>query len=129
MSAIQLYLLEFDNNRSEATRIAQKTSACEACVLPLSDVVADKSLALQSKDVKLVQLIESLGEYLTHEDPKVRDRSKTSRLSLNRAVLTSSAMSYLSEVLAATPSKVLSLQQRNSVFLFEYMCITHSNPH
>jgi DNA repair/transcription protein MET18/MMS19 len=47
--------------------------------------------------LKLISLVTDLGEYLNSEDGATR--SKT--------------MSYLAEVLASTPQKVLSLQQRN----------------
>ena len=47
--------------------------------------------------MKLLQLIGALGEYFNSEDGAIR--SKT--------------ISYLAEVLAATPQKTLSLQQRN----------------
>ncbi|KAJ4406667.1 hypothetical protein N0V91_004357 [Didymella pomorum] len=52
---------------------------------------------LQSGQLKLLSLIGALGEYFNSEDGAIR--SKT--------------ISYLAEVLAATPQKVLSLQQRN----------------
>ncbi|KAJ4988084.1 hypothetical protein SVAN01_06496 [Stagonosporopsis vannaccii] len=52
---------------------------------------------LQSGQLKLLKLIGDLGEYFNSENGAIR--SKT--------------ISYLAEVLAATPHKVLSLQQRN----------------
>ncbi|KAF1842703.1 ARM repeat-containing protein [Cucurbitaria berberidis CBS 394.84] len=52
---------------------------------------------LKNGELKLISLITDLGEYLNSEDGPTR--SKT--------------MSYLAEVLASTPQKVLSLQQRN----------------
>ncbi|KAJ6282258.1 RNAPII transcription regulator C-terminal-domain-containing protein [Bipolaris maydis] len=52
---------------------------------------------LKNGELKLISLVTDLGEYLNSEDGATR--SKT--------------MSYLAEVLAATPQKVLSLQQRN----------------
>ncbi|KAH3945654.1 MMS19 nucleotide excision repair protein [Parastagonospora nodorum] len=52
---------------------------------------------LKDGQLKLISLVTDLGEYLNSEDGATR--SKT--------------MSYLAEVLASTPQKVLSLQQRN----------------
>ncbi|KAJ4338848.1 hypothetical protein N0V95_007946 [Ascochyta clinopodiicola] len=52
---------------------------------------------LQSGQLKLLKLVGDLGDYFNSEDGATR--SKT--------------ISYLAEVLAATPQKVLSLQQRN----------------
>ncbi|KAL6703041.1 hypothetical protein ACN47E_010248 [Coniothyrium glycines] len=52
---------------------------------------------LKNGDLKLVSLVTDLGDYLNSEDGPTR--SKT--------------VLYLAEVLAATPPKVLSLQQRN----------------
>ncbi|KAF1911583.1 RNAPII transcription regulator C-terminal-domain-containing protein [Ampelomyces quisqualis] len=52
---------------------------------------------LEDGQLKLISLVTELGEYLNSEDGATR--SKT--------------MSYLAEVLASTPQKALSLQQRN----------------
>ncbi|KAF1986114.1 hypothetical protein K402DRAFT_446653 [Aulographum hederae CBS 113979] len=79
MSDIQLYLFDVEKDRKEALRIAAQTAS-----------------RLESKQLKLVELIESLGEYLNNEEPKTRART----------------MSYLSDVLAATPPKTLSRQHR-----------------
>ncbi|KAK5171553.1 hypothetical protein LTR04_001809 [Oleoguttula sp. CCFEE 6159] len=79
MSDVQLYLFEADKNKTEATRIASQTAK-----------------RLESKELKLVDLIESLGEYLNNEEASLRSKS----------------MAYLSEVLGAVPLKVLSRQQR-----------------
>ncbi|KAF2786351.1 MMS19 nucleotide excision repair protein-like protein [Melanomma pulvis-pyrius CBS 109.77] len=80
MSDIQQYLLDYDKNRKEASAVAQQSAT-----------------RLQNHDLKLLTLIEELGEYLNSEDGPIR--SKT--------------MSYLAEVLALVPQKVLSTQQRN----------------
>ncbi|OCL11928.1 MMS19 nucleotide excision repair protein-like protein [Glonium stellatum] len=80
MSDIQLYLLEFDKNKKEASCIAEQSST-----------------RLQNNQLKLVELIESLGEYINNEEPTIRAK----------------AMAYLAEVLAFIPPKVLSRHQRN----------------
>lgn len=80
MSDIQRYLLEFDRSRRDATAVA-----------------AQSAQRLQKGELKLLQLIEELGEYLNDQDAAVRGKT----------------MAYLAEVLANVPPKVLSLQQRN----------------
>ncbi|TID17506.1 MMS19 nucleotide excision repair protein-like protein [Venturia nashicola] len=80
MSDIQLYLVEFDRNRNEATAIA-----------------AQSAQRLQSKELKLSTLIESLAEYINHEEAATRAKT----------------MSYVADVLQAVPSKVLTGQHRN----------------
>ncbi|KAF2836464.1 ARM repeat-containing protein [Patellaria atrata CBS 101060] len=85
MSDIQLYLFEFDRNKKEATQIAEQSAK-----------------RLESKELKLIDLIESLGEYLNSEDGSIRAKT----------------ISYLSEVLTAVPNKVLSGQQRNLLLEF-----------
>ena len=80
MSDIQLYLLEVDKNRSEAYQLA-----------------AASATKLASKQLKFVDLITSLEEYITNrEDETLRARS----------------ISYVADVLENVPSKVLSLQER-----------------
>ncbi|PVI08155.1 hypothetical protein DM02DRAFT_511273 [Periconia macrospinosa] len=80
MSDIQQYLLDYDRNKNEASATAQKSAT-----------------RLSEGNLKLLTLIEELGEYLNSEDGATR--SKT--------------MAFLAEVLALVPPKVLSLQQRN----------------
>jgi DNA repair/transcription protein MET18/MMS19 len=58
MTDIRLYIVELESNkRDEATLTATKTAG-----------------RLQTKDLKLVELIESLGEYLNHGAPLTRER-------------------------------------------------------
>ncbi|KAF2636191.1 ARM repeat-containing protein [Massarina eburnea CBS 473.64] len=80
MSDIQQYLLDYDRNKTEASATAQKSAT-----------------RLTDGELRLLKLIEELGEYFNSEDGAVRVK----------------AMSYLAEVLAFVPQKVLSLQQRN----------------
>ncbi|EON62018.1 hypothetical protein W97_01237 [Coniosporium apollinis CBS 100218] len=58
MSDIQLYLLEFDKDRKEASSIA-----------------AQSAKRLESKELKLLDLIESLGEYISHDDTATRAKA------------------------------------------------------
>ncbi|KAK7182163.1 hypothetical protein DPSP01_012975 [Paraphaeosphaeria sporulosa] len=80
MSDIQQFLLEYDRNKREASQVAQKSAT-----------------RLTDGDLKLLKLIEELGEYFNSEDGAIRAKS----------------MAYLAEVLGFVPPKVLSLQQRN----------------
>ncbi|KAF2463023.1 ARM repeat-containing protein [Lindgomyces ingoldianus] len=80
MSDIQQYLLDYDRNKRDASAVAQQSAT-----------------RLQNGDLKLLALVEELGEYFNGEDGATR--SKT--------------MSYLAEVLSLVPQRALSLQQRN----------------
>lgn len=44
----------------------------------ISQCIANLLVELQSKDLKLVSLIESLGEYLNNDDAKIRAKSTRS---------------------------------------------------
>ena len=80
MSDIQLYLVEVSKSKDEAQKIAQQTAS-----------------KLERKELKLVALIESIGEYINNED----------------ATLRSNSLAYLADVLSAVPPRVLTLQQRS----------------
>lgn len=80
MSDIQLYLFEVDRNKDEAKNIAVQSA-----------------LKLQSKRLKLIDLITDLGEYINNrEDGTLRARS----------------VAYLADVLENTLPQVLSGQER-----------------
>lgn len=80
MSDIQLYLVEFEKNKDEAHNIAVQTAT-----------------KLERKELKLVALIESIGEYINHEEAHLRSRS----------------LAFLADVLSSVPPRVLTGQQRN----------------
>lgn len=80
MSDIQLYLLEVDRNKAEARAIAEQSAT-----------------KLERKELKLVDLITSLNEYINKKDD-----------STTRA----NTLNYLAEVLDAVPQRVLSNQER-----------------
>lgn len=80
MSDVQLYLLEADRNKTEARAIASRTAS-----------------NLESKQLKLVDLITSLGEYINNRD----DGSFRAK-----------AVAYLADVLEQVPSKVLAGHER-----------------
>lgn len=80
MSDIQLYLLEVDKNKAEARKIA-----------------AESATKLQSKQLKLIDLITSLEQYINDkENGSVRAKS----------------IAYLADVLESVPPKVLPGQER-----------------
>ncbi|KAK4634572.1 MMS19 nucleotide excision repair [Fulvia fulva] len=80
MSDIQLYLLEVDKNHAEARKIA-----------------AQSATNFASKQIKLIDLITSLEEYINNKDD---------------GGIRAKAVSYLADVLEQLPSKCLSNQER-----------------
>ncbi|KAF2225492.1 MMS19 nucleotide excision repair protein-like protein [Elsinoe ampelina] len=79
MSDVQLYLVEAGKNKDEARRIAEETAA-----------------KLARKEIQLLTLIESIGEYINNEDTTLRTQS----------------ISFLADTLDSLPLRILSLQQR-----------------
>lgn len=79
MSDIQLYLVEVTKDKDEARNLA-----------------AQSANRLARGELKLLQLIESCGEYINSDDAQLRKNS----------------LSFLADVLSQLPPKVLSLQQR-----------------
>lgn len=79
MSDIQLYLVTITKDKDEARSLAAQTAT-----------------RLASGQLKLLQLIESCGEYINSDDAQLRKNS----------------LAFLADVLAQLPPKVLSLQQR-----------------
>ena len=80
MSDIQLYLLDVDKNKSEAKAIA-----------------AQSATKLETKQLKLIDLITSLEQYINNkEDGSLRAKT----------------MAYLADVLESVPTRVLSGQER-----------------
>ena len=74
MSDIQLYLVEIGKNKDEAQRIAQQTAT-----------------RLDRKELKLVALVEGIGEYVNNED----------------ATLRANSLAYLADVLSVLPPRLL----------------------
>ncbi|KAF1813660.1 ARM repeat-containing protein [Eremomyces bilateralis CBS 781.70] len=85
MSDIRLYLVEHEKSRKEASQIAIRTAE-----------------RLQSKELKLLDLIEALGEFLNDNDPSVRAK----------------ALAYLADVLESVPRGTVSRQQRELLVHF-----------
>ncbi|KAI9702073.1 MAG: hypothetical protein M1836_001417 [Candelina mexicana] len=85
MSEVQAYLLYIGNNDGEAQSIARRAAK-----------------RLETKDLKLLDLVQSLGEYLTEDDITIR----------------ANAIAFLAAILAALPSKFLSRQQTQVLCTF-----------
>ncbi|KAL4943799.1 hypothetical protein BDV06DRAFT_210741 [Aspergillus oleicola] len=78
MSALQTFMLVVDHDKQEARQIAERIA---------QDV--------ESKKTTLVEIVQSLGEYINDEDPLLRGK----------------AVSYLTAVIKALPPKFLTRQQ------------------
>ena len=72
MSDIQIYLLEFDKNKKEASRIAEQSSTRTWNHSAPQKTSLKRGIGLQNNQLKLVELIESLGEYINNEEPTIR---------------------------------------------------------
>lgn len=78
MSNVQFYLFEIDKNKEEALRLAAE-SAKGQCYTRLESTEASNtdalSLALERKELKLLDLIKSLDEYVNNfEDAALREK-------------------------------------------------------
>jgi DNA repair/transcription protein MET18/MMS19 len=80
MSDIQLYLFEVDKNKTEAKNVAKQSAQ-----------------KLETKDLKLIDLITSLEEYINNKDD---------------AAVRGHSVAYLADVLGAVGPRVLSNQER-----------------
>jgi len=75
MSDVQLYLFEADKDRAEATRLAGVTAESEAFIVLGCSTLLINASELESKQLKLIDLVQSLGEYLNNDDPSLRTKS------------------------------------------------------
>lgn len=85
-------------------------------------------IELESKELKLLDLIQSLGEYLNNDDGPIRGKSMamSHAFVILRGADNGLAMSYLADVLQNVPQKVLSVQQSQ---LFQYLFSTDISTH
>lgn len=88
------YVLAADSNEAEAAQIALST-AQGTCITHTRTIQILTRAALESKQLNLIQVVESVGEYINHEDATIRSK----------------AVRYLSASLAALPADFLSRQQ------------------
>ena len=102
MSDVRDFIHTVDVDKSEAEDIARRSASGKfRCFLSMQMLSTPE---LQTRHVSLVQVIESLGEYVKSEDVTVRSR----------------AILYLSQVLAALPQDFLSKQQL--AVISEFLC-------
>ncbi|KAL8832121.1 MAG: hypothetical protein Q9191_000443 [Dirinaria sp. TL-2023a] len=87
MSEIRSYLLTVDNDKSSAEDIAHVTAR-----------------KLESKQTTLIEVVQSLGEYINDEDATIRAK----------------AVQFLSSVIGAVPSNLLTIQQVQ--VLCQFLC-------
>ena len=82
MSDIQQYLLDYDKSRKEASAVAQQSATRKTTPRRARGRnYADSGIGLQNHDLKLLTLIEELGEYLISEDGSIRAKSEQNCLS------------------------------------------------
>ncbi|KAK5029487.1 hypothetical protein LTS07_005949 [Exophiala sideris] len=81
------YVLAIESNKQEAAQIAQSAAQ-----------------KLESRQITLIELVQSLGEYINDKDGKIRDR----------------ALSYLVAVISSLAPKFLSRQQIQ--VLCQFLC-------
>ncbi|KAI9788460.1 MAG: hypothetical protein M1816_006896 [Peltula sp. TS41687] len=95
MSDVQRFLLTIDNDPKAAAQIYENTAK-----------------SLESKGTKLVDVVQSLGEYLTDEDATIRAKGSSFQRNVYLVrMLTVPAVAYFAGVLSALDPKFLSRQQ------------------
>lgn len=100
MAGVQDYLLTVDSDKEAAAKIAEETSKSTSATLPKLHISRNAltpklNADLQSKAESLIEVVQSLGEYINDENPSIRAK----------------ASSYLTAVITALPPKFLSRQQ------------------
>ena len=103
MLNVQKYLLAADSDKAKATGIAQDT-AKGICGQPTRSSKTYESVALESKQSTLVDIVQSLSDYINDNDATVRSRT----------------MQYLSQVIGHLHAAFLSRQQIQ--ILCEFFC-------
>ena len=108
MSNVRDYLLTFDKDKSGAAEIAslKARGPLHRSFLSLKYTSLDTNsrAELEAKSTTLIEVIQSLGEYINDEDATIRSK----------------AVHYLSDVIAALPPNFLSLQQVQ--VLSQFLC-------
>lgn len=98
MSELQTFLLAVDHNKQEAIQIAEQTARSKllgAWVINTNRLATNNALELEAKQTNLIDVVQSLSEYINDEDGIIRGK----------------AVSYLTAVIKALPPKFLSRQQ------------------
>jgi DNA repair/transcription protein MET18/MMS19 len=89
------YLMVVENDKVEALRIAERSGQSLFKTSSPDSQSAYTSSELQCRESTLLDIVQSLGEYINDEDSRIRGR----------------AVSYLAAVLSTLPPKFLSRQQ------------------
>lgn len=111
MSRISSYFSQYEQDKSEATKIAEQEAIRRSLLFQLNELT-NQGLGLESKDLKLLELVEALGDYINSDESADRVRGNLLPVSHIQAILIiREAVSYLADVISAVPPRVLSLQQ------------------
>ena len=102
MSDVRDFIHTVDVDKSQAEQIARRSASGTFRRFEFLQILSTPGL--EQKHVSLVEVIESLGEYVKSEDVTVRSR----------------AILYLSQVLAALPQDFLTRQQL--AVISEFLC-------
>ncbi len=70
MQDVELYLLDIDRNKDSAIKAAEQTARSKSHREGF--IVANLYLGLENQELKLINLIESLGQYLNSEETATR---------------------------------------------------------
>ena len=97
------YVLAIENNKPVAAQIATDTANSKIRDSHVNQNT-HKPLELRSSQIALIDVVQSLGEYINAEDPKIRGR----------------AISYLTAVITALPPNYLTRQQVQ--VLSQFLC-------
>ncbi|KAI4202363.1 MAG: hypothetical protein LQ350_002581 [Teloschistes chrysophthalmus] len=107
MSDIQRYLLKVDDDKAGAEQIAKESTRSKRpdnVALYKNKIRIDCVTEVESKEITLIDLVQSLGEYINDEDPSIRSK----------------AVTYLSNVIVTLPETTLSRHQIQ--VLCQFLC-------
>ena len=101
MSDVRDYLLTVDKNKVEAEQIASRTARSRTYIHHSGNTWLT-NIELESKQSSLIEVVQSLGEYINDEDATVRAKT----------------VQYLSSVIGSVPSNFLTIQQVQVLCVF-----------
>lgn len=89
------YVLAVENNKAVAAQIATDTAESKGSEHHEVENATNLSTELRNRQVTLIDVVQSVGEYINDEDSKIRAR----------------AVSYLTAIIGALPANYLTRQQ------------------
>jgi DNA repair/transcription protein MET18/MMS19 len=104
LSDTRNYVHAVESDKQEAAKIAQSTAQSMSARFAIKPVSSTDEKELETRQTTLIELVQSLGEYINDDDEKIRAR----------------AVSYLVAVIAALSPKYLSRQQIQ--VLCQFLC-------